>query len=125
MQGAIRVAGGLATTMERVYVPEEVFSAVAKEVGQLADADIMAVLRYETGGIATAVGGWSGSGIPAMIGARRLRHWSRTVLRRRRFSPWSPRRSAGPARRRFHDGGSLRAGLRGEGGGRLEQNGQS
>ena len=42
--------------------PEEMFSAMADEVARLSEADTAMVLRYETDGFATVVGGWGDRG---------------------------------------------------------------
>ena len=60
----------VATLVAKAAAPGEIFCAVAGELAQLSAADIAEVLRYETDGAATVVGGWSGSGMPGMIGLR-------------------------------------------------------
>ena len=60
----------VATLVAKAASPEQVFSAVAQELAQLSGADSGLVLRYETDGTATMVGGWSRSEIPAPIGTQ-------------------------------------------------------
>jgi hypothetical protein len=43
---------------------------VAGELARLSEADIAVVLRYETDGTATVLGGWRGAGMPAVTGRR-------------------------------------------------------
>jgi GAF domain-containing protein len=58
---ATLVAGGAS--------PPETFSAVAAEVGQLLDADVTMVLRYEPDGTGTVIGGWSVPGVTVPQGS--------------------------------------------------------
>jgi GAF domain-containing protein len=60
----------VATLVARGAPPGEVFDAVAKEVGKLLDTDITVVGRYDSDGVATAIGSWSASpgGVP--VGTR-------------------------------------------------------
>jgi signal transduction histidine kinase len=60
----------VATLVAKAAAPGEIFCAVAEELARLSDADIAEVLRYEAGRAVTVVGGWSGSGMPGMIGMR-------------------------------------------------------
>ena len=62
----------VATLVARDAPPDEVFDAVATEVGKLLDTDITVVGRYDGDGAATAIGSWSASpgGVP--VGTRRL-----------------------------------------------------
>ena len=69
----------VATLVAEGASPAETFSAVAAEVGQLVEADVAVVLRYEPEHTATIVGGWSVPGIELPIGSR-----LRVVGRRRR-----------------------------------------
>jgi signal transduction histidine kinase len=57
----------VATMVARAAPPEEVFAAVAAEVGRLLAVDMTVVGRYGPDGLVTAVGVWSGSGgaVPA------------------------------------------------------------
>ena len=61
---ATLVAGGAS--------PEEVFTAVPEEVGQLLKVDYTVVSRYDADGLVTVVGGWAGTdpGRPLAIGLR-------------------------------------------------------
>jgi hypothetical protein len=87
----------VAALVARAAAPEEVFAAVAEELAQLPGADIAVALRYETGGTATVLGGWSSSGVPAVIGRRLWRWREKTSPSRsgRRASPRGPRGSPG------------------------------
>jgi GAF domain-containing protein len=60
----------VATLVARDAPPDEVFDAVAMEVGKLLDTDITVVGRYDSDGAATATGSWSASpgGVP--VGTR-------------------------------------------------------
>ena len=60
----------VATLVARGASPEEMFSAVAGEVARLSEADSAMVLRYETDGSATVVGGWGDHGGHLAVGAR-------------------------------------------------------
>jgi signal transduction histidine kinase len=61
----------VATLVARAAPPEEVFAAVAAEVGQLPDCDITFLNRYDSDGAATAVGVWSSTGAqPIPVGTR-------------------------------------------------------
>jgi signal transduction histidine kinase len=52
----------VATLVARPAPSEEVFAAVAEEVGRLLDADLTALGRYERAGFVTGVGLWSAAG---------------------------------------------------------------
>jgi len=61
----------VATLVARAASPEEIFSAVAEEVGNvLPPADFTMVSRYNPDGTAEIVGAWSRTGAPALIGLR-------------------------------------------------------
>jgi GAF domain-containing protein len=61
----------VATLVARAAAPEEVFAAVAAEVGRLPGCDITFLNRYEPGGAATVVGAWSSTGVlPVPVGAQ-------------------------------------------------------
>jgi signal transduction histidine kinase len=62
----------VATLVARAAAPEEVFDAVAGEIGRLLDADSSLLSRYEQDGCAVVVGAWSKSdlGHPSAVGAR-------------------------------------------------------
>jgi PAS domain S-box-containing protein len=68
----------VATLVARDAPSNEVFEAVATEVGKLFDTDITIVGRYDDDGMATAIGNWSASpgGVPvgtrSAIGGRNL-----------------------------------------------------
>ena len=66
-QAALRRVAAL---VARATAPEEIYRAVAEELARLSEADIAVVLRYETDGTATVLGGWSGTGMPAVTGRR-------------------------------------------------------
>src|SRR5580704_10880978 len=57
--GAGRAAAGGATLIARGAPPAAIFTAVAKEVGQLFAAEFSAVVRYDPDGTSTAAGSWS------------------------------------------------------------------
>jgi GAF domain-containing protein/ketosteroid isomerase-like protein len=61
----------VATVVAQALAPEEVFSAVAAEVGRFPGCDITFVNRYDPDHAATAVGVWSSSGaLPFPVGTR-------------------------------------------------------
>jgi PAS domain S-box-containing protein len=60
----------VATLVAEGASPADTFSAVAAEVGQLVDADVAVVLRYEPERTVTVVGAWSVPGIEIPIGSR-------------------------------------------------------
>ena len=61
----------VATLVARGALPDEVFAAVAKEVGNvLPAADFAMVARYDSGHSVEVVGGWSRTGSPVLIGRR-------------------------------------------------------
>jgi GAF domain-containing protein len=61
----------VATLVARAAAPEEVFAAVAAEVGRLPGCDVTFLNRYDPDGAATAVGVWSSTGAPPIpIGTR-------------------------------------------------------
>ena len=60
----------VATLVAEGASPAETFSAVAAEVGQLIDADVAVILRYEPEHTVTVVGGWSVPGMDIPIGSR-------------------------------------------------------
>ncbi|MDX6211307.1 MAG: hypothetical protein QOF82_394 [Frankiales bacterium] len=61
----------VATLVARAPAPEEVFAAVAEEVGRLPGCDITLLNRYDPDGAATALGVWSSSGtLPFPVGTR-------------------------------------------------------
>src|SRR5919109_4285429 len=64
-QGALR---RVATLVARGVSAPEVFAAVAEELAQLLDASITKILRYESDGTATVVGGWSLPNLDIPIG---------------------------------------------------------
>jgi signal transduction histidine kinase len=55
--------GRVATLVARGVPPQEVFGAVAEEVGQLLAVDIAGVGRYESDGTVTELGAWSRAGL--------------------------------------------------------------
>jgi signal transduction histidine kinase len=63
----------VATLVARAAPPEEVFTAVATEAGQLLAADATLISRYDPDGAATVVGAWNNSGattVPRLLGTR-------------------------------------------------------
>jgi signal transduction histidine kinase len=57
----------VATLVARTTAPEEVFAAVAGEVGRLLEVDFTVLARYDPGGMTTALGLWSGAGVPVTV----------------------------------------------------------
>ena len=66
-QGALR---RVATLVARGVSAQELFAAVAEELALLLDASITKILRYESDGTATVVGGWSLPNLDIPIGTR-------------------------------------------------------
>ncbi|MDX6243073.1 MAG: hypothetical protein QOE76_796 [Frankiales bacterium] len=61
----------VATLVARAPAPEEVFGAVAAEVGRLPGCDITLLNRYDPDRAATVVGAWSSTGVlPIPVGTR-------------------------------------------------------
>jgi signal transduction histidine kinase len=61
----------VATLVARGAPPEQVFAAVAAEVGRLLSADTTGLCRYDPDGAATVLGLWSASGVfPIPVGFR-------------------------------------------------------
>ena len=61
----------VATLVARAAAPEEVFAAVAAQVGQLPGCDITLLNRYDPDGAVTAVGVWSSTGVlPIPVGTQ-------------------------------------------------------
>ena len=60
----------VATLVGHGAPPAEVFTAVAKEAGELLSADLALFGRYDVGPSATGVVGWSRTGDPVALGAR-------------------------------------------------------
>ena len=61
----------VATLVAKAVSPEEIFGAVAEELGKLSGADIALMLRYEADDAGTVVGRWSKSEMPhCMVGAQ-------------------------------------------------------
>ena len=52
----------VATLVARGASPEEVFTSVAEEAGQLLGADVAGIRRYDPDSTAVAVGGWAKTG---------------------------------------------------------------
>ena len=65
LQAALR---RVATLVARGVAPTALFDAVAEEVHRLLQADITLLLRYESDGTATAVGGHDESGVESRLG---------------------------------------------------------
>src|SRR5919107_4191050 len=80
-QAALRRVAGLVT---RGAAPNEIFAAVAREVGTLVGADVVHLARYEHDGVIVALAGWAREGqtLPAGTSAPyRGRNISAEVLR--------------------------------------------
>src|ERR1700733_3265400 len=62
----------VATLVARAAAPEEVFAAVAGEVGGLLGVDYTVLIRSDPGDVITVVGGWTASGaaLPSRAGSR-------------------------------------------------------
>jgi signal transduction histidine kinase len=62
----------VATLAARAAPPEEVFAAVAEEVGRLLATDLTTVGRYDPGGVVSVLGAWSSTGatLPFSIGTQ-------------------------------------------------------
>jgi GAF domain-containing protein len=60
----------VATLVARDAPADEVFDAVAMEVGKLLDTDITVIGRYDNDGAATAIGSWSASQVAMPVGTR-------------------------------------------------------
>ncbi len=61
----------VATLVAKAVSPQEIFCAVAEELGKLCGADIALMLRYEADDAGTVVGGWTRSEMPdCVIGTR-------------------------------------------------------
>ncbi|HEY0496156.1 MAG TPA: GAF domain-containing protein, partial [Kutzneria sp.] len=70
----------VATLVAQGAPPEQVFAAVAAEVGQLLSADITGLIRYDPDGAATVLGAWSNTGTSLPTpGATRLSLGGRNV----------------------------------------------
>jgi signal transduction histidine kinase len=59
----------VATLAAQGAPPEEVFLAVATEAQRLLSADVAEIARYDPGGVATIVGGWTPAGPPPYSGS--------------------------------------------------------
>jgi signal transduction histidine kinase len=71
----------VATLVARAARPEELFAAVAEEVGRVLSADVTGISRYDPDGMAAAVGGWaSASDAPAFPVGTRVRLGGRNVV---------------------------------------------
>jgi len=57
----------VATLVARAAQPEQVFAAVAEDIGRLLGADFTALSRYDSGGMATVVGMWTSTNTPVPI----------------------------------------------------------
>lgn len=71
----------VATLVARGESPHGVFAAVAEEVGRLVPADFALIGRFDPGGTAVNVGGWSRAGGPVSVG-NRLKVGGRNVMTR-------------------------------------------
>jgi signal transduction histidine kinase len=61
----------VATLVARAAPPEEIFGAVAAEVGRVLSVDVTVLARYDPDGTETTVGVWSRSGaLPVAVGRR-------------------------------------------------------
>jgi signal transduction histidine kinase/PAS domain-containing protein len=63
----------VATHVARGVPPDEVFAAVAEEVGRLVSIDSVSILRYEGDGTATVVAGWTDADIQLVRVGKRFR----------------------------------------------------
>jgi signal transduction histidine kinase len=70
----------VATLVARAARPEEVFAAVAAEIGRVLSADVTGISRYDPDGAAAAVGGWSGTGAVSFPVGTRVRLGGRNVV---------------------------------------------
>ncbi|HXT91545.1 MAG TPA: GAF domain-containing protein [Trebonia sp.] len=57
----------VATLVAKAVSPEEIFSAVAEELGRLSGADIALILRYEVDDTGTVIGRWCRSALPGCV----------------------------------------------------------
>src|SRR6201996_9202188 len=71
----------VATLVARGASPEEVFTSVAEETGQLLGADLAGIRRYDPDGTAVTVGGWETASVypPYRVGSS-VRLGGRNVL---------------------------------------------
>lgn len=60
----------VATLVAREHSPDEIFAALAEELGELLEVDAAAILRYDPDASATVVAGWSGAAIDLPLGER-------------------------------------------------------
>jgi signal transduction histidine kinase/ketosteroid isomerase-like protein len=60
----------VATLVAREHSPDDLFAAVARELGELLDVDAAAILRYGPGASATAVAEWSNGSVSIELGVR-------------------------------------------------------
>ena len=60
----------VSTLVQRGVAPQQVFAAVAREVGQLLRVDLTHMGRYEADGTASVVAVWSPAGIDVPVGTR-------------------------------------------------------
>lgn len=57
----------IATLVARRMSPGEIFTAVARELGQVQQADYTVINRFEPGRFVTTVGHWTAPGVPAIL----------------------------------------------------------
>ena len=69
----------VATLVARGTPPDEAFAAIAAEVGQLPEADLTFLSRYDAADTATIVGVWSRTGILALSAGTRYRIGGRNL----------------------------------------------
>jgi signal transduction histidine kinase len=60
----------VATLVAREHSPEDLFAALAEEIGVLLEVDAAAILRYDGDGFTTAVAGWSEEASAMPVGKR-------------------------------------------------------
>jgi signal transduction histidine kinase len=60
----------VATLVAREHSPDDLFAALAEELGMLLEVDASAILRYEPDSTATVVAGWSDGAIALPLGER-------------------------------------------------------
>jgi signal transduction histidine kinase len=87
----------VATLVARGAPPAEVFKAVGAEVGRLFPADAAGLIRYETDGTFTMLGGWTRTGGHQI-------HIGKRVIRQRGTAAWLVFETHRPARVDGHEG---------------------
>ena len=85
----------MATLVARATPPEQVFAAVAKEVGGVLEVDYTVLIRSDPEDMITVVGAWTATGVapPSPVGSRFElggRNVSTLTLRTGRPPGWTP-----------------------------------